>query len=58
MIKEVLWLTSNIAANSERDSIELLKHGLVSNLIYSAKDRNPDHKKEALWALSNVCHSL
>lgn len=54
--KEALWLISNIAANSEEDALEIIKKNIISNLVFSAKDRNCDIKKEAIWALSNLCY--
>lgn len=56
--REALWLISNIAANSELDSIALVKKGLVVNLIYASKDNNWEIKREAVWALSNICVSI
>jgi importin subunit alpha-1 len=54
--KEVFWLISNIAANSEEDATKLLDSQIVFNIIYALKDSNYDLKKEALWALCNICH--
>lgn len=55
MRKEALWLLSNIAANSEKDASEIIKKGIVSNLVFAAKDKNNELKKEALWVLANIC---
>lgn len=55
MRKEALWLLSNLAANSEEDATEILNSDLITNLIFSAKDKNLDLRKEALWVISNIC---
>lgn len=56
--KEALWLLSNVAANSEEDATAIIKKGLMINLINGAKDRNYDVRKEAIWAISNLCNTI
>jgi hypothetical protein len=53
--KEALWVISNVAANSEADAMEILNRGLITNLIFSSNDKNADLRKEAVWAISNMC---
>ena len=55
MRKEALWLLSNVAANSEKDATEIIKRGLIPNIVYAARDKNNELKKEALWVLANIC---
>lgn len=56
--KETLWIVSNVAANSERDAIAVITHGLIPSLIFSAKDNNIAVKREAIWAISNLCANI
>ena len=58
MKKEVLWLLSNVSANSSEDSAEIVRKGLISNIMYMASDKNLDIRKEAVWVLSNICFNL
>lgn len=56
--QEALWLLSNIAANSEKEAELLIDSQLIMNLIYSARDVCFTVRKESLWALTNICHSV
>mmetsp|Transcript_8989 Transcript_8989/g.6753 ORF Transcript_8989/g.6753 Transcript_8989/m.6753 type:complete len:95 (-) Transcript_8989:225-509(-) len=51
-------MLSNFAANSERDAKAIMDTGLFYNLIYLAKERNIDVKKEAIWTISNICSTI
>jgi hypothetical protein len=54
--KEVLWVISNIAANSDEEANAIVKKGLLINLINGAKEKNVDVRKEAIWVISNLCY--
>lgn len=56
--KEVLWLISNMAANSEEDAISIVNSHLSFTLIMACGDNNYEIRREACWTLSNLCHSL
>ena len=53
-LKDAVWLLSNFAANSEKDSADIVEAGLISNLIFTAQCKNKDLRKEALYALQNL----
>lgn len=54
--KESCWLASNIAAGTQKQiSLLLSQSGIMQNLIDNAIQGSWDIKKEALWALSNIC---
>lgn len=38
--------------------MSIIKKGLISNLIYAAKDNNYELKREAVWTISNICVSI
>lgn len=53
--KEVLWIVSNIAANSEEDANAIVESELVNSLNLHCMDvSSHEIRKEACWALSNV----
>lgn len=54
--KESCWLASNIAAGTHNQITSLMdKPGVMTQLIDNAIHGSWEIKKEALWALSNIC---
>ena len=56
--KEALWLVSNIAANSDRDSEAIVDSQLMINLLCACRDSAYELRKEAIWVLSNIIHRI
>lgn len=56
--KEIAWILSNLAANSEEDAIRLAKSSITYPIIMSIINPNYSTRKEALWVLSNLTHSI
>lgn len=54
--KETCWLASNITAGTH-EQIFMLMHqpGVMKQLIFNAMEASWETRKEALWALSNIC---
>lgn len=54
--KETCWLVSNITAGTEKQITSLMRQpGVMTQLVDLALEAPWETRKEALWALSNIC---
>jgi importin subunit alpha-1 len=54
--KETCWLASNITAGTQNQIAMLMhKRGILHSLIDNAMNSSWEIRKEAIWALSNIC---
>lgn len=56
--KSLLWVLSNIAANSEEDAEKLVDSVIIMHLILCCNDSAFSMRKEAIWTISNIINSL
>jgi importin subunit alpha-1 len=55
LIRETCWVISNIAAGSESQIQALIDANLIPSLLVVMQQEPLDVKREAAWALSNMC---
>jgi hypothetical protein len=51
----VIWVISNFAANSSRDSERIALSNLLYKLILFLNDKTYEIRKESIWTLCNIC---
>jgi len=51
----LVWVLSNFAANSPRDSERIAMTSILYKLMMLLNDKNYDIRKETMWTLCNIC---
>ena len=54
----MVWVLSNFAANSPRDSERIVMTSILYKLMILLTDKNYDIRKETMWTICNICISV